>query len=358
MKSQRGRKPRGRHGDNQDQDANWSMSMLPHDVTRDILMRLPLKTIIQSRGVCRTWRSLLSDSCFSKLQRERAQSMLVLRSPSSCVSRKAAGVGPNEFYMVDLESAGVLGRNHVMKFNTKNNLPTCHVELVGSCNGLLCLFDKNSKKSFYLCSPMTGEICIFGEDEWKSIGEIPFPAYKKFFGVSLNGALHWIVNLDDDEYPDLICALDIDIQRIRPMSPPNGFRKDTTEMSLGVLRDRLFICDNMTLYDLDIWVMKDYGIKDSWTKEIVITKNSLSSMLQNCFLQPVMVSKDGKVLISSDSNALVWYDPTSKSFTDVTLPSRIGPEFEAVCCVASFDSLSDIMKKNAGRIYVPDKHSG
>jgi F-box interacting protein len=194
-----------------------------------------------------------------------------------------------------------------------------------------------------------GEICIFGDNEWKSIGEIPFPDCKKFFGVSLNGALHWILNLDDYEDADLICALDIDSKKIRPMSPPNGFRRDTTEMTLGVLRDCLFICDSMTLYNLDIWVMKEYGVKDSWTKEIVIAKTSLPSNLQNSFLQPIMVSKDGEVLISSDSNVFVWYDPGSKSFTKVTLPSRVGSEFEAVCSAASFDSLSAIMKKECRR---------
>uniref|UniRef100_A0A6N2M358 F-box associated domain-containing protein n=1 Tax=Salix viminalis TaxID=40686 RepID=A0A6N2M358_SALVM len=64
------------------------------------------------------------------------------------------------------------------------------------------------------------------DNEWKSIGKIPFPACKKFFGVSLNGALHWILNLDDYEDADLICALDINSKKIRPMSPPNGFRRD------------------------------------------------------------------------------------------------------------------------------------
>ncbi|KAJ6893342.1 hypothetical protein NC652_027390 [Populus alba x Populus x berolinensis] len=403
MKSHGGRRYRAKHGGNKAQDADWSMSVLPDDITADILLQLPLKSKIQYRCVCRTWRNLLSDSYLSEFQRERAQSMLVLRSPPSCVSRKAAALAPNDFYVVELESGSV--RNNVMKLNTKNNLPTCHVELVGSCNGLLCLFDKNSKKVFYLCNPVTGEhvrtpanckkekqrgqtildvvfgfgfspesnhymvlritrkkltyptsilrsegeICIFGDSEWKSIGEIPFPDCKKFFGVSLNGALHWILNLDDYGDADLICALDIDSKKIRPMSPPNGFRRDTTEMTLGVLRDCLFICDSMTLYNLDIWVMKEYGVKDSWTKEIVIAKTSLPSNLQNSFLQPIMVSKDGEVLISSDSNVFVWYDPGSKSFRKVTLPSRVGSEVEAVCSVASFDSLSDIMKKECRR---------
>ncbi|KAF9672236.1 hypothetical protein SADUNF_Sadunf11G0019900 [Salix dunnii] len=170
-------------------------------------------------------------------------------------------------------------------------------------------------------SPMQREICIFGDNEWKSIGEIPFPACKKFFGVSLNGALHWILNLDDYEDADLICSLDINSKKIRPMSPPNGFRRDTTEMTLGVLRDCLFICDSMTLYNLDIWSTKRLGVKDSWTKEIVIAKTSLPWNLQKSFLQPVMFSKDGESFDDAISCASITASVSIEALTEVKVGS-------------------------------------
>ncbi|XP_073268332.1 F-box/kelch-repeat protein At3g23880-like [Populus alba] len=319
MKSHGGRRYRAKHGGNQAQDADWSMSVASGRYNRRHSLATPLKSKIQYRCVCRTWRNLLSDSYLSEFQRERAQSMLVLRSPPSCVSRKAAALAPNDFYVVDLES-GLLRTARRKNREGKRYWDVVFGFGFSPESNHYMVLRITRKKLTYPTSILRseGEICIFGDSEWKSIGEIPFPDY-------------------------------IDSKKIRPMSPPNGFRRDTTEMTLGVLRDCLFICDSMTLYNLDIWVMKEYGVKDSWTKEIVIAKTSLPSNLQNSFLQPIMVSKDGEVLISSDSNVFVWYDPGSKSFRKVTLPSRVGSEVEAVCSVASFDSLSAIMKKECRR---------
>ncbi|KAJ4840534.1 hypothetical protein Tsubulata_027349 [Turnera subulata] len=297
------------------------------------------------------------------------------------------------------ELGGVVppGRHATSKFKTKANLPAGN--LVGSCNGLLCLSEMGCKRSFFLCNPMTGErmkspvgaarkwgrkdgclvdtvsgfgfsaetnrymvilitkrvdfhprrrvnskaeIYFFGSDRWKSIGDVPFPAHRQFFAVSLNGGLHWIVDMDDFEDAGLIFAFDIEKERVRSIKPPRGFTMDTSEMSLGVLWDRLFICDSLTSYNLEIWVMRQYGVRASWTKEIVIAKDSFPRALINCFVRPIMVSKEGEILLLGEHNGLVLYDPNTRCFKEVPI-CRVGSEFEAFCHVARFDSLLDIM---------------
>jgi F-box interacting protein len=160
------------------------------------------------------------------------------------VFRTPTEKGQSDIYLFELEP----GLEQVMKFNyTKASLPNrSRLALVGSCNGLLCLYDLDSMKSLYVVNPMTseyvqtppklykerrhagtlvdavhgfgfspvtnqykvirvfekvlshpnvhheslGEIFTLGTNKWRSIGKTPFPANKEFFGVPLNGAIH------------------------------------------------------------------------------------------------------------------------------------------------------------------------
>ncbi|KAL0314219.1 UNVERIFIED_CONTAM: hypothetical protein Sangu_2266300 [Sesamum angustifolium] len=56
----------------------------------------------------------------------------------------------------------------------------------------------------------------------------------------------------------------------QPFPPPFPGRKLLG--SLAVLGDCLCLCDNSSEFDIDIWVMKEYGVEKSWAKEIVIRK--------------------------------------------------------------------------------------
>ncbi|KAF5741387.1 F-box protein [Tripterygium wilfordii] len=379
MKSRRGRKYRDKHCIKEEEGG---LSLLPDVIVMDILSRLPLKTIIQSRCVCKTWQSLLSDSYFASLLQQKARPTLVLQSEPK--------QGPSNFYMVELES----GIHGVLKFNTKNNIPTRHVELLGSCNGLLCLFALNSIRSYYLCNPITGqfvntpsnskkqkrvgklvatvhgfgfspesnqymvlritnkkynhpnvnlrtegEVYTFGTDNWRSIGEVPFPVHHKFFSIQLNGALHWIAERDANGGSDIICSLNIDTKKISTIAtPPDEFDRVDSEIVLGVLEGCLYICDSMSFYNLEIWLLKNYGVESSWSREIVIAKTSLPKEMQDCVLKPIMRFKNGEILIQNDCNYMILYDPRRGSFVNVSV-GRVGHEFKAAAHVASFDAI-------------------
>jgi F-box interacting protein len=51
---------------------------LPTDVLRDILLRLPAKPLCRLRAVCRSWRSLLSDSWFAAAHEARQQPLVAV----------------------------------------------------------------------------------------------------------------------------------------------------------------------------------------------------------------------------------------------------------------------------------------
>lgn len=52
--------------------------LLPTDVLRDILLRLPAKLLCRLRAVCRSWRSLLSDSWFAAAHGARQQPLVAV----------------------------------------------------------------------------------------------------------------------------------------------------------------------------------------------------------------------------------------------------------------------------------------
>ena len=358
------RKRYGARLNNGGDNPSWSMSVLPYVLISDILAQLPMQKILQCRCICKIWYNLLIGQDSDVLQSAKVRDTLVFRTPTE--------KGQSDIYLFELEP----GLEQVMKFNyTKASLPNrSRLALVGSCNGLLCLYDLDSMKSLYVVNPMTGEyvqtppklnkerrhagtlvdavhgfgfspvtnqykvirvfekvlshpnvhheslgeIFTLGTNKWRSIGKTPFPANKEFFGVPLNGAIHWIAN---NEFPssELICAFDIDSEKVRTISPPPDFHDYNPEgMMLGVLGGFLYICNNYAGLDFIIWLMKIYGVEESWTsKEIVIARNSPKPDFRT--IRPMMILKDGNVLILRDDETLELYDPRRKEFGNIAI---------------------------------------
>ncbi|KAJ9551554.1 hypothetical protein OSB04_015599 [Centaurea solstitialis] len=54
------------------------MGDLPTELTIDILSRLPVKTILRCKRVCKKWRNLVSDSCFVNLNLSRSRTRFIV----------------------------------------------------------------------------------------------------------------------------------------------------------------------------------------------------------------------------------------------------------------------------------------
>ncbi|KAM7466473.1 hypothetical protein LguiB_014035 [Lonicera macranthoides] len=124
------------------------------DILFTIFLKLPVKSVVCGRCVCKSWRQSLFDPHFIKMhvnrtnQDHQSHEKLFLMSSS------------NSFYSVDLETsnAKAVPRN----FPSKS---TIDIEIVGSCNGLLCLFVPARKQpsryeqllKLVLWNPSTGD---------------------------------------------------------------------------------------------------------------------------------------------------------------------------------------------------------
>ena len=99
--------------------------------------------------------------------------------------------------------------------------------------------------------------------------------------------------------------------------------------------------------------MKIYGVEESWTKQVVIARNSLEPDFRE--IRPMMILKDGNVLILRDEKNLELYDPRLKKFGKIEIKG-VSSIWNAVTYVASYGSLRDIVKRECVRdLYVKSK---
>lgn len=114
---------------------------------------------------------------------------------------------------------------------------------------------------------------------------------------------------------------------------------------------------NFVMERADLWVMKEYGNKESWFKLYSIGQECLRSSMQ---IKPIVYSKDRKrILLEIDVSKFGWYNLVSKNveiFTPHGLPDGA---LETGSFVGSLVSLgNDMLKSGGGSIpSVPRKNT-
>ncbi|KAK9285893.1 hypothetical protein L1049_025094 [Liquidambar formosana] len=78
-------------------------------------------------------------------------------------------------------------------------------------------------------------------------------------------------------------------------------------MSLGVFDDCLCICDSPSRGHFDIWVMKEYGVQESWSKQFVIETPVHHQLWQFEYYLPIKLLNDGEILMLRKGFTLVSY---------------------------------------------------
>ena len=116
------------------------------------------------------------------------------------------------------------------------------------------------------------EVYTLGTGLWRRLGHVPYWFSGSPGGAFLNGCVHWVV-LDRDS-PEKLCSFDFDNETFQlfPSPPSNELVGDIRYQTLGILHGFLSLTDT-SHYKFNIWVMKDYGIKKSWHKEVVIIES-------------------------------------------------------------------------------------
>ncbi|XP_058767133.1 F-box/kelch-repeat protein At3g23880-like [Vicia villosa] len=318
--------------------ADLPLPTLPFDVISEILARLPVKSLLQFRCVSKSWKSLISDPKFAKKHLNLSTTRRLL-----CVSYD------NPSYSFILNSYSLQSVFTDTNYNlTRFKFPVDVISeryshhLVGSCDGILCVANyrispdfkplvilwnpsirkykelpqfENPAELYRLWLRMTygfgydhvshdykllvlynsdiehatrAKLYTLKADSWRTIQ--PFPSdfgtlltYPR--GRYVSGTVNWMTCQRS------IVSFDLVNESYRKILPPRQQRKPRY-LGLSVLRDWLCIT-----YDHDVWVMKEYGILDSWTKLFNVTH--LLNPLSNSFrlTNLLYIFQDDQVLL-------------------------------------------------------------
>ncbi|KAJ4968587.1 hypothetical protein NE237_015288 [Protea cynaroides] len=345
---------------------------LPEVLILEILSYLPVKSLLRFRCVCKFWYDLITDSAFVKMHLRRS---LVSNTNLNVVfinlrsSFNLVGFLVSELhrYSDDLD---VWEQEVVVRHPFK--LPHYLGYVVGSCNGLLCLMTCNStKREILLWNPSTRrhqklpsipkEISCFGStfngkfeyivngfghdpttddykfvrivkfrgaldslvtvfslrtNSWRRVGNMPFCLNKSYFSMLFaNSALHWIANREPEPNTtsSFIGSFDLQDEEYRELPLPDfDFVKNNAPMKLAVLGGQLCVLWPFLGVRVEVWLMKEYGVRDSWEKQFSIEQPRIEQpwVMRNLeFLRPICYSKTGEVILQIDLDAVVLFDP-------------------------------------------------
>lgn len=161
--------------------------------------------------------------------------------------------------------------------------------------------------SFSVCKSdhyLRVDIQTIGTKLWRRIGSIPFRPEEIQFPTFANGLYHWI------GYPrdQLICSFDAEKEVFKQIPTPAATR-DYDCSNLGLLDG--YLCIYMKSYSarpIELWVMNEYGIPESWTKKFVF--HCKCDLHLDRILGPLKCLENGEVLVICRKLHAICYNPS------------------------------------------------
>ncbi|XP_051125747.1 F-box protein CPR1-like [Andrographis paniculata] len=357
------------------------MSDVPQDVIKLVLYRLPPKSLLRFRSVCKAWCSLIDSKEFINEQ---------LRQSRESNSNRSVLLDSDELFHLRFD-------DKLVRLDT-GNFPCEPKSVVVSCNGLVLI--SSAYDNIVLWNPSTRKVnklpstpldfpdytvfmqvrCAFGYDSkhddykvirvvqpigesevgsecfpcakmyslrsnsWKTIADFPYvlPGETNWGGY-LNDTLHTFV--ESGNRSGSIMAFDLAKEEHYEFPKPEYNRADCCLVSVEVMQGYLTLAISRESINSEIWVMKEYGVKESWVKLLALVPLTSMPCQHLC---PLAYSKCGdKVLLVYNGALLMWYDLKTKTRGVACLDGSpfIGdsgddkiPTFNAVVCVGSLVS--------------------
>ncbi|KAI8530502.1 hypothetical protein RHMOL_Rhmol11G0064200 [Rhododendron molle] len=346
------------------------MSQLPEEVLTDILSRLPVTTLLQFRCVSVSWRDLIDSSDFFHLHLHRS---IETRTNRSLILRQDNRLSSLEFD--SLYGSAVIDAVQITHHPLWCQDYGTHVW--GSCDGLLCM--SNTLDTLVLWNPSTrrsrrlpyasiefqnlsryyeSRVYGFGYDRvsrdykvvrivvlkgiddgcfdfevkvysvrsnsWHRAKKFPrYPNLQRAGGVLAGGVLHWVVTTEPEAFnPGLIIGFDLGREEFK-LVPQPVYSDGNFFMDLQSLGGCLSLICNYYLDRVDIWVMKEYGVNESWSKLISIVQPGVIGPFQ--YVMPIAYSQSGEeILLEQDTRRFLWYNLEREAIKNVRMRSLRG----------------------------------
>lgn len=149
---------------------------LPVEIIADILCRLSIESILTCRVVCKTWRNVTRDSCFiNKLGNSLYQPPRLILKP---LMENISDDAPRHLILLDIEER----KTRRIPFDRM----LADLEIMCSCNGLLCIASSRTLNPVIIYNPITRERLMLPRSRSKAVishHEVSFgfdPSTKKY----------------------------------------------------------------------------------------------------------------------------------------------------------------------------------
>ncbi|KAM7468922.1 hypothetical protein LguiA_007105 [Lonicera macranthoides] len=339
---------------------------LPQDLLIQILLWLPPKSLLRFRCISKSWCSLISSPSFIDMHTRNLPHVTNTRK----LIRHCTTTSPHEeVYSVFFDNQSSFDRDDDVKIDFPLT-STTEYKIVGSCNGLICLSDSDvlddlcttvlwnpairrkltlpppgilvrntgslhvlgfgfdckakdykivrlSYKNPYLWPPSV-EVFSVNTGAWRGIST-PAPMCRIFGDLwrqcFVNGAAHWAAYTQIcGQNRSFILSFDMCDEVFCEIKLPECLAgKSPGQVGVVVIQDSLSVVEydkSHTILMLSVWVMKDYGVVESWTKQYKIdTEVGLQRMLG--------VRRNGEVLLTTRDGELVDYDVQTRESMDL-----------------------------------------
>ncbi|PHU29633.1 hypothetical protein BC332_01726 [Capsicum chinense] len=181
---------------------------------------------------------------------------------------------------------------------------------------------------------MVSEVMVYSlrYGGWKKVEDCPYWLVKEENGTAAGGALYWLVTKEPFSCVRswILVGLNLGTERFEKVPFPVGLGK-SFQLNLAVLGKCLCLIScycisakNHVLDHVDMWMMKDCGVEQSWVK--LFTVEQLDGRQNFSFLKPIAYSGTGKeVLLEIDNTKLLWYSLEKKSVK----PAKVSGGLEA-----------------------------
>ncbi|GMQ11322.1 hypothetical protein CsSME_00053989 [Camellia sinensis var. sinensis] len=300
----------------------------PDEMVVEILQRLPTKSLIQFRSVSKSWNSLITSPNFINSHLNHSLTSNTYKNSYDnlplLIVRQCISVPPprTEHYKLCIDTEEAFDEYKQLEFPFK----TCRLNFffaIGSAKGLFCFFEQDRyflwnpsiRKSMAIPKPTIKtsfhrhgfgfdprnndykvvridnfyptkdeptthiEVYSLNAGLWKmsstAINSYPDGitlGYTERFASYLEGAVHFVANMKKSNDP-LILSFDLSDEVFQTMMLPNGKVGVRTEMSTSVFGGLLsLLCYEYTAVNksCSIWIMKEYGVVDSWCKQFTV----------------------------------------------------------------------------------------
>ncbi|PIA27174.1 hypothetical protein AQUCO_08300106v1 [Aquilegia coerulea] len=158
-------------------------------------------------------------------------------------------------------------------------------------------------------------------DSWRKLPNIPYGIHDYKTGELVNGCLHWLALSKEIGYCcyPLVIAFDIGDETFGEVPLPDISADRKCKFHVTVFEMQLCMVYTDACGNTNVWVMKEYRVKESWTMLFSIHEPGVT-ICNKSNLNPLCVTKNGSVLlkVTGHGKDVFSYDPNGSVLLKVT----------------------------------------